>query len=137
MFAVHVWRPQQGKQSGSWVEVRSGLQPLVCDGENVAEGAIRQIAARGRVATATAADESMAMKASPTGFWKWRRLSGAWHDLAERLKRMLGAQLLQTGSGRRSRHWWAAGGAAPRSCPIIDNLVSGGEPLSQAASWGL
>lgn len=70
MFAVHVWDRRQRKL----VEVRSGLHPLICDGEVIAEGALRQIAARGHVAVATAKDESVAMKASPAGLWKWRRL---------------------------------------------------------------
>lgn len=70
MFAVHVWDRKQRKL----VQVRSGLHPLICDGDVIAEGAVRQLAAAGHIAVATADDESMAMKASPSAFWKWRRL---------------------------------------------------------------
>lgn len=68
-----------------------------------------------------------------------------WRELNHYICRLLGtpaelghrAQSYQHGTGRRSRVWWAAGGAKPRPCPIVDNLLTGGRPLSLAESWGL
>jgi hypothetical protein len=74
MMLIRFWQPPKLGKPGEWQPVMLGGAPLRCSTEQAAEAAVRQLAARGRVGVAIADDESVAMKATPRAFWKWRAM---------------------------------------------------------------